>query len=171
MNYWTIYLPVSSCTTGILGPPKIYPGVWSYTVQPRVEVFYSSPRRRRKYLELFALYIKRENKYDFRQYCANEKPSDKNHVPFEGWIFTQLAMDLATDDDPPFIRGIGACCFRLRNVGDKEVWHLDWVWLHPFCRGKGELRKHWDFFKQRYGDFAIEPPISPSMQRFLRKPG
>jgi hypothetical protein len=57
---------------------------------------------------------------------------------------------------------VGACCFR-----SYDRWVMLWIWLHPFVRRKGLLRQAWPFFRSRFGDFAIQAPLSDPMSAFL----
>lgn len=119
-------------------------------------------------LEVFARYFKKEFGFDFVQYEASEHLLSNNK--YEGFLFTELAWDHLEEDKPTPYRLYGGGCMRWRKFHDKEAsWVLDWVWLHPFFRHRGEFQKHWNYLKTQYGDFAIEPPISADMQKFLEK--
>lgn len=128
----------------------------------------SSNKNLREKLEQFALYFKKEFKYDFIQYEANEHIYE--HVKYSGILFTEMAWDLLEEDQPTPYRLCGGGCFRWREWQDKAPgWSLDWVWLHPFFRHRGVFSKHWEHIKQQYGDFHIEPPISADLEKFLAK--
>lgn len=61
---------------------------------------------------------------------------------------------------------VGGFIFRLREWG----YGFQWIWLHPFVRGKGILTKHWPLLEEKFGkDFYCEPPYSKAMQAFLDK--
>jgi hypothetical protein len=64
---------------------------------------------------------------------------------------------------------IGGCCFR-RPVQHKP-WRLDWIWLHPFARGKIKLDRAWPYFNKIFGHFYVTPPFSKAMYQFLQKQG
>lgn len=64
---------------------------------------------------------------------------------------------------------IGGCCFR-RPV-QHIPWRLDWIWLHPFARGKKKLERAWPYFNKMFGHFFVMPPVSKAMYEFLQKQG
>ena len=40
--------------------------------------------------------------------------------------------------------------------------HLEWIWIHPFDRGKGLIDRAWDALEMLYGsEFTLEQPVSP----------
>lgn len=122
----------------------------------------------RQQLELFARYFKKEFKYDFIQYEANEHLFSENK--YSGFLFTEMAWDRLEEDGPPMFRLFGGGCFRWREYKDHEPsWVLDWVWIHPFFRHRGNLHKHWTFMKEQYGDFLVERPLSSDMEKFIAK--
>lgn len=101
-----------------------------------------------------AAYFRREFHYDFVQY-GMEDEGDGN----------QAFLWCSDDYDR---RGIGACCFRWREyTNHPHGWALQWIWFHPYFRRHGHLRKAWPYFRQAFGDFAVEGPISPAMEAFL----
>ncbi|MCM5689772.1 C2H2-type zinc finger protein [Sinorhizobium meliloti] len=93
-----------------------------------------------------------------------------------GYSFVQWSVE----DDPDPIgflfsdgegRITGACAFRPQRAGGERPWRLDWIWLNPTARRLGQLSRQWDRFRQRFGVFDIEPPVSDAMKAFLRKRG
>ncbi|BDI30536.1 hypothetical protein CCAX7_25870 [Capsulimonas corticalis] len=66
-------------------------------------------------------------------------------------------------------QAVGAVNFRKRNWSHVSPWGLEWIWLHPFARGRGYLKAAWPYFEQEFGDFIPEPPYSPAMRHFLLK--
>ncbi len=94
-----------------------------------------------------------------------------------GYTFSQWAEKPAHDPEPVgFLfadgegRVVGAAGFR-PQPGRNRAWRLDWIWLAPGFRRQGYLDRHWDAFRQRFGEFDVEPPLSDAMQGFLRKRG
>ena len=65
----------------------------------------------------------------------------------------------------------GACWFRTDQFTnlDLSVESLHWIRLHPYCRGRGVLKKHWNTFRANHGDFYVEQPFSWAMREFLLK--
>jgi hypothetical protein len=52
---------------------------------------------------------------------------------------------------------------------DTTIESLHWVWLHPYFRGRGILKSHWNTLRDHHGDFHIEHPLSTAMKGFLLK--
>jgi hypothetical protein len=125
-----------------------------------VLVLPTSPKRLRVHVERFARYFLREMHFSSIQFEAAETPSSPGFVKYEAYLFH--------DGD----RFFGACCFRWREWGNTPAsWSLDWVWIHPFLRGRGHLKKAWAQFENKYGRFHLAQPVSCGMQIFLRKVG
>lgn len=104
-----------------------------------------------------ARFFRREFHYDFVQYGHNGDDDDKDHAAYL-WVPSNSIL-----------RGwrshcIGACCFRKRNGGRMA---MQWIWIHPFFRRTGLLRRAWPVFKERHGDFALEGPLSEAMKAFV----
>ncbi|MBD1388643.1 hypothetical protein IC617_04305 [Neiella sp. HB171785] len=111
-------------------------------------------------LELMATYFRRECKYDHLQY-----ESSCHHQKFTGVLFFEKAMDLVKEIDHYPNRVIGGAGFLEQSGG----YTLDWIWIHPFSRNRGNLRKHWPKLKEKFGEFNLSHPISAQMARFLEK--
>ena len=113
-----------------------------------------------KAVEQIAYYFKREFKFDFVQYCAYE---DKDNSKSDAYIW------IDTNWDDTF--AVGAANFRfLGDVGQPKKWSLEWVWFHPYYRNQGLLSTAWPYFEKKYGKgFLIEPPLSKSMEAFIKK--
>ena len=110
-----------------------------------------------KRVERLAQYFRREFRYDFVQWSAtNDEPSARAFV----WVV----------DHWPHPVGFGACCFRWREWTDApHGWALQWIWLHPYERGKGHLTRVWPYFRETFGDFHVERPLSSAMRAFLER--
>ncbi len=62
----------------------------------------------------------------------------------------------------------GACLFNLMKfTEDNNHWALEWIWIHPFFRNRGKLKKNWQFLENSFGNFIIKTPISNDMRAFL----
>lgn len=117
-----------------------------------------SPSWKHKEIYYRALAFKREFKYDFVQWKSPKGDNDPNVHGF-----------LLSNDNCAVI---GGCAFRQRITPDgKKLWVLDWVWICPSERRKGHLAKRWKLFRERFGDFLVEPPVSKEMLNFLHKRG
>lgn len=120
----------------------------------------TSPKRLRKHVESFARYFLREMHYDGIQFEASEVPESFWFVKYEAYLF---------HDQSHFL---GAGCFRWREWQNHEaLWSLDWVWMHPFLRGRGHLQRAWPQFEKKYGRFHLARPVSFAMEKFLQKVG
>lgn len=154
MSYYTISLPVSS-KIDTRSPLLVTP---------------DSPKQFRQYVEKFARYFLREMRTDGIQFEASETVESVGYVPYEAYLFHDLAHDLPDEDSSPKQRCFGACCFRWREYEKAPPeWSLDWIWLHPFRRKRGVLRDVWPLFEQKYGQFYIETSYSAAMEKFLSK--
>jgi len=134
----------------------------------RIEVLPSSLKSQRNVVEKLAYYFRREFGYGFPQYSADDPAG----------AVAYLFLDPMRAGKPAgrhtLTVPIGAACFRKRRYTnlDKEVWVLDWVWLHPYQRNKQVLSENWEFFVKKFGnDFHVERPLSKSMEAFLTKKG
>ena len=82
-------------------------------------------------------------------------------------LFTAEAIDLYKTEPVPY-RIFGACCFSKYSFKeDKDYWALEWIWLHPFFRNRGNLKKYWAYLEKNFGDFIIMEPVSNDMKAFL----
>jgi hypothetical protein len=126
----------------------------------------SSPREHREALELTALFFKREFNYTHLQFCANEHIDQ--HVEYHGFAFTESALSAIEEGDSETpTRILGGGCFRKRKFSDGESWILDWVWVHPYARNSGLFTKHIGYFKETFGEFFPEHPISKAMRHIF----
>ncbi|OJX68454.1 C2H2-type zinc finger protein [Magnetospirillum sp. 64-120] len=101
-----------------------------------------------------ARHFKREFHYDFVQWApSGEEP----HA--HGFLFN--------DDTGTFGNGaiVGACAFRWRE----DHWGLQFIWITPKARRKGILTRRWQRFREQFGEFEIEPPLSAAMKRFAAR--
>jgi hypothetical protein len=113
-----------------------------------------SPLLLRQAAEQFARYLRRQFRYDFVQYSANQPC---------GVVF--LWADAERDS---LRRAIGAAHFVSHETSSgNTVWYLNWVWFHPFARRKGQLKAIWPYFRERFGRFCVETPLSKEMEAFL----
>jgi hypothetical protein len=123
-------------------------------------VVYNSKLIFRQYVEKFAKYFRREMRFDFTQFQATgENYYDKRK--YVAYLFNPKGYYAGYS--------IGACCFRWRTFTDKQIWGLQWIWIHPYARQKGLLKKYWKEFKLRHAPFYVEPPLSDIMNTFLTK--
>jgi hypothetical protein len=120
-------------------------------------VTWRSPSWKQRAMDDRALIFRREMHYSFVGWGAQAE----NDRTAEGYLFTDPAGAI-----------VGACTFRWREYANAPAaWALQWVWVCPKARRQGVLRARWPRFRERYGDFHIEPPVSPAMQAFVRAMG
>jgi len=118
-----------------------------------------SPLWERKHVERFAYYVRREGHFDFLQFETSDTED------YRAYLFANRPNQF-----PRVL--VGACCFRFREYKNADSrWGLQWVWLHPYSRGRGILSAAWDGFHATFGNFLPEPPYSRAMESFLRKRG
>jgi hypothetical protein len=118
-----------------------------------VWVDFMSPTWLREEVYWRAKVFQREFGYDMPQWEQNGY-HDPDAV---GFVFHDVELRIS-----------GACCFRpeLSNTGQTR---LDWIWLCPSARRCGLVSSQWKRFRDRFGVFSIEGPISKAMQAFLLK--
>ena len=112
----------------------------------------------RNAVEKFATYFLREMHLGSIQFESTEHLTDEDGVPYIAYLFIHEAMY------------IGACCFRLRELGNlSSAWSMDWAWIDPFRRSQGHLSKAWPILQTELGDFDVAKPTSKAMDAFLDK--
>jgi len=117
-----------------------------------------SPSWQHREMYVRALAFKRELRYDFVQWGS---PSSDSDPQVNGFLLTDAAGAI-----------VGACAFRWRDSLDIPAhWGLQWIWLCPGQRRKGHVTRHWPVWRRRFGDFAIEAPVSDAMRAFVLKQG
>jgi len=111
----------------------------------------------------FAKYFKEELNYDRVPFS----PSCMLQDEYKALLFTERAYDLFKKDPMPY-RLYGVCLFTKIKFTDAEYWVLEWIWLHPFFRNRGNLKKNWKKLEEDFGNFLIREPISNDMDNFLK---
>lgn len=109
-------------------------------------------------VDQFAMYLKREQHYDFPLFDVD---GDGRNVA--AYLFGHGGM------------WIGACALSETRPSplDRDVppWILDWVWLHPYQRGRGLLRRAWQQLEAEHGQFLIRAPLSRAAEGFVEALG
>lgn len=110
-----------------------------------------------KHREIYqrALAFRRKFAFDFVQWGS---PKGDDDPSVHGFLFAGPGDVIA-----------GACAFRLREYEGRTWWGLQWVWVAPNFRRKGLLSSRWAMFRERFGNYHIETPLSKGMQSFLSK--
>jgi hypothetical protein len=109
-----------------------------------------SPKWQHKEMYERAFAFKKEFSYDFIQW---EIPKGDSNPNVFGYLFIDVNNAI-----------IGACSFRLRDFD----WGLQWIWICPKERRKKHLSHKWKMFKEKFGNFIVEPPISTEMKAFIK---
>lgn len=50
-------------------------------------------------------------------------------------------------------------------------WWMDWIWIHPYDRGRGLINKAMDDLEATHGDLGITGPYSPAMSAIIQRRG
>lgn len=119
------------------------------------------------YEEVYKLakYFKEELNYDSVPFCKLGMLSETYDVS----LFTEQALDKYIKEPIPY-RIYGACLFTKMNfTKGGDYWVLEWIWIHPFFRNRGNLKKNWNILEEQFEKFLIRKPISPDMSNFLKK--
>ena len=155
MGYYSLEPPISTSISAHPSPLLVTP---------------SSPRRIREFVETLGKRFRRELDFDFVPFEASETPKSQGYVPYEVYLFHEVASDLFEFDKPVKHHCIGACGFRWAEWSNAPAcWSLQWAWFHPYFRGRGHLSKAWPSFIQKYGNFHVQRPVSAAMEKFLEK--
>lgn len=113
-----------------------------------------------KHYEMYqrARAFKREEGYDFVQWHSSDGEDDPK---VHGFLLSRNEGTI-----------LGAIVFRWREPeGDPAFWGLQWAWVTPSARRSGILSSRWRAFRERFGDFHVEGPVSEGMRAFLAKQG
>lgn len=130
-----------------------------------------SDKRLKKATERVARFFLREMGFYSIQFLASEWSRIPGYSPprFEQTDESLRAFLWYDNSTEYYLAG------RWPIVGGRSVkdlpWRLDWIWLHPFARGKKKLERSWPHFSMMFGHFFVMPPVSKSMYKFLHKQG
>ena len=145
-----------------------HPNGRTVTVGTDKEVLYevspSDPIRYRKAVEKIAYFFRREFGYDFPPYHTTH-PLSYAYGYRSDIVFMWVGKDYDWSGNKKAV-AYGACGFVPE---DGHGWCLEWVWLHPYERRRRHLSNAWPYFRERFGPFFIQPPLSFAMKEFLRK--
>jgi hypothetical protein len=105
----------------------------------------------------FGRYLSREQGYDFPLEWDDENGESRAYF-FTSW---RSLMTVTT------IQPVGCAVFQKYSSADP--WQFEWAWIHPYERGRGHMTNAWPKFKEEFGDFTIQQPLSFGMKVFLTK--
>lgn len=144
----------------ILSPPVSRRILRRLEVGKPIYIDFSSPTWLQFELYLRSEMFKREFDYDLPQWSPfGDEPPD-------------ACGFLLSDDTGLFGFGAiaGAGAFRWREWSNRPAgWTMDWVWIIPDLRRRGLLSRYSSKFKERFGDFYLQHPLSPAMREFALK--
>lgn len=143
-------------------PPKLT----SLNGEGTTMVTHSSSWQHRKAVENIVSYFRGEMSCPLIKFNAKDKPTDKNYIPYEAYLFHKDKFNLLHEFKATEVVCLGSCLFYKK---DNMPWVLEWVWIHPYFRRKGVLKEAWPIFTERYGDFEIEKTLSIEMEAFIKK--
>lgn len=112
-------------------------------------------------VEQYGGYFRREFRYDFLPYTAREHIEKGDNQIVAYLFFDDRDTALTT------MRPVGACSFWY--APEASCWVLGWIWFHPLARRRGHLAAVWPIFRQQYGRFAVQRPLSDAMIAFLQR--
>jgi hypothetical protein len=162
---WAIHPPLVPLTA-LRAPP-----LWQSYDAKCFKITTASSLPMRQAVWLLASYFRREFGYDFVQYGHGGHESDEKHVAFL-WLGDERIRAKKRGGLAVSRIAVGACCFRWREWADTEPsYGLQWVWFHPFARGRGFLGDCWPWFCGAFWPFYVERPLSSGMRGFLAKRG
>lgn len=105
-------------------------------------------------------FFKREFHFDSFQYASTYDKEDDNECHAYVWTVEKTNIEIKSVV-------VGGFCFRKREWGG---YGFQWIWIHPYLRGTGLLKRHWPLFEDKFGkNFYCEPPYSYAMEKFLSK--
>jgi hypothetical protein len=158
-GYYRLTLP--TFREGVRATGRHAPCCAAYLAQApwpaQVDLLFDHPGKYFRAVATCARYFRREFGYDVTGFSAREAYHlDSSRAFF--WYASSVRTTII----------LGACCFRWRtytNCG--PFWALQWIWLHPYARGKGLLTAAWPMLSALHAPFDVEGPLSPAMRAFL----
>jgi hypothetical protein len=86
------------------------------------------------------------------------------HRDYHAWLIVE-----PTPEGPV---GVGAAAFIWTVWSNAPPrWRLTFVWIAEGWRCKGVLSRRWPRWRELYGDFTLDPPLSQAMGAFVDKHG
>ncbi|WP_328668785.1 hypothetical protein [Streptomyces sp. NBC_00328] len=116
--------------------------------------------RLRRIVEAFGKCFRREMRFDF-------PPFEAAFIDFYGQLNgAEVVLFDAQEVSATFPIAAGAA--GLSFAEGHRV--LDWIWIHPFERGRRLMPIAWADLEATYGDdFLVRGPLSPAMRGFLTR--
>jgi hypothetical protein len=153
-----------------------------YETESLLAVRPDSPLLQRQEVERFAYYFRREFRYDFIPFQAEEITYWGSDLERDAWKDKPYTAYFFAGNDEPRLPDeftessslvwAGAGCFYWHEYDDLDgtpVEEFAWMWLHPYFRSRGILSAHWQALRRTHGDFSALFPLSAPMRQFLLK--
>jgi hypothetical protein len=103
--------------------------------------------------------LKRDEGYDFTQWSETGEQARSNQT--HAILFVEPAGIV-----------IGAAAFSFMAWENHPPgWHMNFVWIAEPWRRRGQLSRRWAGFRERYGAFTLDHPLSEAMESFATKHG
>ncbi len=114
----------------------------------------------RRFVYLFSRHLKFEAGYDRPCYGEYGADYDPFHLAF--------LIDAPSHSLDPKYGGFVLFRQRTTMLDTPLYWEMCGAWLHPFLRDTGLLTRAWPFFREKFGDFAVDQP-GLAMRGLLKK--
>jgi hypothetical protein len=142
--------------------PKPDPRIAELAVSGDIIIDRSSPRWLHKRVYEIARALQRDRRFDFVQWTETGDPS------WTGWRNHARATLFV---EPGGVV-IGACSFSRHDWNNvPPAWIMCFAWLAPAWRRQGHLSRRWPTFRERYGNFLLDGPLSEAAQALAAKVG
>jgi hypothetical protein len=106
-----------------------------------------------------ALALKRDERYDFPQWREDRPP--------EGAAYGDLHAVVLVEDG---VIPVGAVGFSWTKWKDHTPgWRMNFAWVADDWRRQGVMARRWTQWRETYGDFTLERPLSAAMKAFVAK--
>jgi hypothetical protein len=105
--------------------------------------------------------LQRDSGYSI-QWCEDRAPPEDKFI-------RRIHAILLIEDSTPV--GVVSFAWMRWTDGTPHGWRMLMAWIAEPRRRKGVLSKRWDCWRETYGEFSIERPISRGMAYFLAQRG
>ena len=105
--------------------------------------------------------LQRDSGYSL-QWCEDRAPSEDKFV-------RRVHAILLIEDSTPV--GVVSFAWMRWTDGTPHGWRMLMAWIAEPWRRKGLLSRRWDRWRETYGEFSIERPVSRGMANFLARHG
>ena len=125
-----------------------------------VRVDENSPKWLHRAVYRGARALARERRYDFTQWGEDRAPRTRSD---ERDIHALLLVENGAI--PVGVAGFSRIIWSDRDPG----WHMLFAWIADEWRRRGVMSSRWPQWRETYGDFTLERPLSKAMRAFIAK--